>query len=50
MAAKTYVTAAAVAVGLAVVGFAIYDVLSSDEEAPIIVKNGSLEIIAGVDK
>jgi hypothetical protein len=50
MAKKTLVTAAAVAVGLGLVGFAIYDVLSADEEAPIIVKNGSLVIVAGVDK
>jgi hypothetical protein len=50
MAAKTYVTAGAVALGLGLAGFGLYDVLSADEEAPIIVKNGSLEIIAGVDK
>jgi len=50
MAAKTYVTAAAVAVGLGLGAVAIYDVLSADEEAPIIVKNGSLVIVAGVDK
>lgn len=49
MASKT-VKAAAVALGLGLVGFALYDVLSADEEAPIIVKNGSLVIVAGVDK
>lgn len=47
MAAKTVVKAAAVALGLGLAGFAIYMVLTSDEEAPIIVKNGSLLIVAG---
>jgi hypothetical protein len=47
MRTKRFVTYTVLAVVVALGGYAIYKLLAADEDAPIIVRNGSMDVLAG---